>query len=325
MELENEKKVSIIVPVHNASGTLDRCVNSILKQNYDNIECILVENGSTDSSREMCLEYATQYREIIAVTCDQPGVSNARNKALDLATGDIIGFCDADDFLEENAIEIIEREFQKNPILVAAFCGFSIGIPEKNGNITKDYRGLKTQQVSVEKALQLTLVNDSVMGSVWNKYYRAEVLKHIRFDNSLSFCEDMHFNMKVLNSIQTTRIVQIISNPLYCYMENSESVTHNEEILFDENNDLKYIVALKKIEADCNLDKKTTGFVKMKIACFAIDLMISKKLDQSKNEKLIAELKENYRYLLRYINQNNLKWNIKRVFQGAKILVLKNR
>ncbi len=318
MELENEKKVSVIVPVHNASGTLDRCVNSILKQNYDNIECILVENGSTDSSREMCLEYATQYREIIAVTCDQSGVSNARNKALDLATGDIIGFCDADDFLEENAIEIIEREFQKNPILVAVFCGFSIGIPEKNGNITKEYRGLKTQQVSVEKALQLTLVNDSVMGSVWNKYYRAEVLKHIRFDNSLSFCEDMHFNMKVLNSIPTRRIVKIISNPLYCYMENIESVTHNEELLFDENNDLKYIVALKAIIRDCSLDRITMSMVRMKIACFCIDSLDSMDIDEKKKNKLKSLLCENYKYLLLNWFRNNWKWNVKRIYYGWK-------
>lgn len=313
-------KVSIIVPVHNAANTIQNCVNSIINQNYKEIECILVENGSEDNSYGLCLELSLKYNNIIVTTIEETGVSNARNKGLSLATGDIIGFCDADDFMEPGAISKVVVEF--NDLNVAAvFGGFNIGIVNKN-YIDKYYRGIKEKTISITKAIQLNLSNDSVMGSVWNKYYRAQFLKNKEFDKKLSLCEDMHFNAIVLNSIGTEYSVKIINTPLYCYMENFDSVTHNEEMLFDKDGNLKYIVTLEKIYSDCNLDSKTVSCLKMKMACFAIDYLTDK-MPHDRKEKLIFQLKKNYVYLLKNLFVNNWKWNIKRAVRGCWILLRK--
>ena len=319
--MNEELKVSIIVPVHNSEGTLIRCVNSILLQSYKNIECILIENGSIDNSKVICSMYAKKNKNVLYKSVTSTGVSYARNIGLSMFTGDIVGFCDADDFLEVDAISAVVMEFIRNSNIAVVFGGFNKGVI-KNNHIIKQYRGIKEKTISISRAIQLNLINDSVMGSVWNKYYRTEFIKNIKFDRELSFCEDMHFNAVVLNAISSKYSVKIINRPLYCYMENSNSVTHNQDIFFDNKDELKYIVALKKIDNDCNLDTKTKKILKMKIACFAVDFLANKELNQNKKTNLINELKKNYIYLIKNILLNNWKWNIKRIFRGCKILMI---
>ena len=169
--------------------------------------------------------------------------------------------------------------------------------------------------------MQLMIIDDSVMGSVWNKYYKAELIKNKKFSNELSFCEDTHFNAIVLNSMEDSKKIKLISTPLYCYMDNPISVTHNADIMFDINDNLKYVTALKKIENDCDLNSKTKGCLKMKIACFAIDYLSNYRIDLNKQNKLLLDIKNNYFYLIRYIYLNNFKWNIKRVLKGLKIVI----
>lgn len=313
-------KVSIIVPVHNAAETLSTCVNSIVGQNYKNIECVLIENGSTDRSKLLCLEFASMYNNVVVASNHELGVSNARNKGLSIATGEIIGFCDSDDFIEPNAIQVVAHEFKKEPKLITIIGAFYVGNRNKEGLIKK-YFGLKSRRISARTAMQLTLVNDSIMGSVWNKYYRADVLKNQRFDPNLSFCEDMHFNLKALDSVSKGSYVKLTEIPLYCYIDNAQSVTHKKNILFDEKDELKYIVALKAIMRDCHLDRKMITLLRMKIACFSIDTIESMDLNNKKRKKLIRELKYNYFYLVFNMWKNNWKWNLKRIYKGAKIIL----
>lgn len=168
--------------------------------------------------------------------------------------------------------------------------------------------------------MELVIVNDSVMGSVWNKYYRTEVLKNMSFDCSLSYCEDMHFNVKVLNSIRSKKKVKVISSQLYCYMENVNSLTHSEDILFDDKDELKYIVALKKIENECKSNKRIKRLCKMKIACFSIDNLKTTNINNIKRQNLFRELNENYLYLVLNFWKNNWKWNLKRILNGIIFL-----
>lgn len=318
--VEELLKVSIIIPVHNAENTLNRCIESVLCQSYKNIECILVENGSSDNSPFLCSMYAEKYKNIISKSIGSKGVSYARNCGLSLATGDIIGFCDADDFLEINAIELVVDEFKKNENVISVFGAFNIGTIDENGILHNTYKGLRNKKISIPKAMELVIVNDSVMGSVWNKYYRTEVLKNMSFDCSLSYCEDMHFNVKVLNSIRSKKKVKVISSKLYCYMENVNSLTHSEDILFDDKDELKYIVALKKIENECKSNKRIKRLCKMKIACFSIDNLKTTNINNIKRQNLFRELNENYLYLVLNFWKNNWKWNLKRILNGIIFL-----
>lgn len=315
-------KVSIIVPVHNAETTLRRCVESIIGQEYKDIECILVENGSSDQSKKLCFEYATRYINVLAISSTESGVSNARNKGLSLATGEIVGFCDADDFIEEKAISKVVEVFENSANVGAVFGAFYIGT--QNGvEIEKEYIGIKSKEVSRQKALELILIDDNVRGSVWNKYYRVNLLSNQEFDPKLSFCEDMHFNAKVLSNVTDNFMIEILDVPFYCYMDDSNSVTHQDNLLFDNNDDLKYIIAFKSILEGCHLEPKIINIVKMKIASFAIHIILNKKVTERQKNKLKKEVRENYRYLVMNIWKGTWRKNVKRAFYGLKILLIK--
>ena len=92
--------VSIIIPVYNAEHTLCKCLDSILEQDFNNYEIILVNDGSKDSSPDICNEYGSKYHNISIINQNNAGVSSARNAGLDVAKGDWITFIDSDDYIE---------------------------------------------------------------------------------------------------------------------------------------------------------------------------------------------------------------------------------
>ena len=110
-----EKLVSVIVPIHNTSKYLKRCLNSITKQTYSNLEIILINDGSTDKSGEICNKYAKKDSRIKVLHNETAGgVANARNKGLSIATGEYINFVDGDDWLTKNAIKVLVDSLQEN-------------------------------------------------------------------------------------------------------------------------------------------------------------------------------------------------------------------
>ena len=102
--------ISVIVPIYNSSKYLDECIQSILHQTYKNLEIILVDDGSTDDSLEICEKYAKEDSRIKIVHKENGGLSSARNAGLDVVSGDYLMFCDADDFYLENSCELLEKE-----------------------------------------------------------------------------------------------------------------------------------------------------------------------------------------------------------------------
>ena len=103
------KKVSIVVPVYNAEKVIGRCVESILSQDYTELEVILVDDGSRDSSPEILDGFAAKDPRVLCIHKENGGVSAARNTGLDRATGDFIQFCDADDWLAPEATKLLVR------------------------------------------------------------------------------------------------------------------------------------------------------------------------------------------------------------------------
>ena len=99
-------KVSIIIPVYNAEKTLCRCLDSLVVQTYEDVEIILVNDGSVDSSRNICETYRDKYSQIILINQEYAGPDTARNVGIDSASGKYISFVDADDYVEKNLLEI---------------------------------------------------------------------------------------------------------------------------------------------------------------------------------------------------------------------------
>ena len=113
--------ISVIVPVYNTEKYLQKCVNSILEQTYSNLEIILVDDGSDKEARELCDELAISDSRIIVVHQENSGLSAARNKGIDISTGQFVTFVDSDDYISPSMYEELLRCYVKDSISVSLF------------------------------------------------------------------------------------------------------------------------------------------------------------------------------------------------------------
>ncbi len=113
--------LSIIVPVYNVEEYIQKCINSILSQNYLDFELILIDDGSTDNSGKICDEFAFESKKIKVIHQENGGLSNARNTGIKNANGDYIWFVDSDDWIVENAFSIIDQELRENNLEMLGF------------------------------------------------------------------------------------------------------------------------------------------------------------------------------------------------------------
>lgn len=206
-------KFSIIVPVYNAEKYIGRCVSSILKQSYNDYEIIVVNDGSTDNTIEELNKFKDSKIKIISI--ENSGVSNSRNIGLDLATGDIIGFVDADDYIDSELLEIVNRTFCTNDVQLVV-CSFKGN--DKKANEKKYYTG--------HEMIYETIDGNLFKGFVWNKFFTAALINKnlIRFRNNIHMCEDMLFCLEYMQHIEKGIY---IDRELYSYEISESSITHN--------------------------------------------------------------------------------------------------
>lgn len=289
--------VSIIVPVHNAVEFLERSIKNILKQTYNNIEIIIINNGSDDGTQEICEELLKIHKKIKLVNTSRKGVSNARNIGIESAKGDIVAFCDADDYFEDRIIEKAVFEITQNNIDI---CVFGINVVDNYGRLVEKKLIDKEEVWNSEKLIINALVDKRVMGSVWNKVFRKSIIDNVYFDTDLSMCEDCHFLINVATKHRTNRI-KYCNYIGYNYVINPDSVTNNISKVFDHNEN-RYIQALEQIKKDCELNKFEKRY--LNIACAALAFEGNSLLNNNKTFE-----KEYY-----YNRKNHLRKFIKRYF-----------
>lgn len=218
--------VSIVVPVYNVDNYLCRCINSLIEQSFEEIEIILIDDGSNDISGQICDEYAQMDQRIIVQHTKNKGVSNARNIGLTLANGDYITFVDADDWLEvdfiENSINII-RKYNADILLGNHYLDFMNGKSECALNVQQEY--IMNNIETVEKLFIMRGTKERIPWSVWGKLYRKEILD--MFDVNYSMGEDAIWLWNVLKKAKT-----IIYNPFsgYHYFQRNTSVMHRQTV-----------------------------------------------------------------------------------------------
>ena len=214
-------KVSIIVPVYNRGKVLRRCVHSILNQDYQDIEVILVDDGSRDSSFSIISEYAAKDDRVIAIHKENGGVSSTRNKALSVASGDYVQFLDADDWLPFDSTKLLVREMEENDVemVVGDFYRVVGNKVSKKGSIHE--AEVITRNEYADR-MMLTPA-DFYYGVLWNKLYRRDILEkhHIVMDANISYCEDVIFNLEYLLHVNK---VAVLKAPVYYYVKTEGSL-----------------------------------------------------------------------------------------------------
>ncbi|WP_418776247.1 glycosyltransferase family 2 protein [Holdemanella biformis] len=203
------RQISIIIPVYNASKYVSRCIESILNQSYKNIELIIINDGSTDNSLEICNKYKNSFSKIQIVSIENNGVSNARNIGIELCTSEYFMFIDADDWIEKNLLYDMSCYIHESDLIVA---GFEILYPD----MVYSYNIEKTETLSLNEFLDNFdyYYRSTIINSPCSKIYKKSILKDLRFNVNIRLGEDFDFNLKYLDMCKS---VSVISGSSYIY------------------------------------------------------------------------------------------------------------
>ena len=297
------KCISVIVPIYNSSKTLDRCIKSILRQEYTNLEILLINDGSVDDSESICKTYAQQDKRINYIYKKNSGAGDTRNYGINIATGDYIGFVDSDD-------EVLPDMYKK---MINANKDEKYDIIGCSNYDTKDSGGFNIKRhLELNPGLQEkeTIINDilyqtpNAWGAVWNKIFKKKVFEKIRFPET-SIMEDYFVTLRAFNEFS----VYYIDEPLYIHYTNNNSLSHRtfkEEMLKGYDT----IHSISKYFSRKNSPKSIL------IGCDYLELSLSEFICRSiwrdnnyKNDWLIKKLKlqEKKKKLLKYKKLSAIK------------------
>lgn len=226
------REISVIVPVYNVEQYLDKCLQSLQKQNFDSYEVILVDDGSTDSSRKVAEHYANSYSEIFTLVCQEnKGLSGARNTGMGYAKGKYLCFVDSDDYVEENFLRKLYESMKENDADLV-FCAFR-SVDEQGNTIRNIF------EHGFEEGTSYALVDRTdlllTQNAAWNKLYKKEIIdkynlqftpgvwyedlrfvkKYMLFASKFAYCNSVLYNYlirqgSIMNSMGSKRNVEII-------------------------------------------------------------------------------------------------------------------
>ena len=209
--------ISVIVPVYGVEAYLDKCVQSIVNQTYDNLEIILVDDGSPDNCPSMCDAWAEQDSRIKVIHKKNGGLSDARNAGLSIITGELISFIDSDDWIEPSFLECLYHAMENTGAEIAE-CAAAF-VAEDGTTIRIRKEALPSPLDRVE-ALQRLVLEEGVYQTVWNKLYRREVIEGILFAVG-KYNEDDFWTYLVFDRIHKLATVE---TPLYNYLQRGTSI-----------------------------------------------------------------------------------------------------
>lgn len=217
--------VSLIIPVYNAEKYLRRCLNSAAQQTFSDMEIILVNDGSTDTSLSICREFQQKDSRFLIIDKENTGVSDSRNRAISIARGEYLQFMDSDDWLTPDATEVLVQAAQKYDcdLVVADFYRVDKAVFTEKQHIRE--RGLLTREQYAEYMMQDPA--DFYYGVLWNKLYRKKILDEhqICMDTELRWCEDFLFNLGFIRHAERFTAVQV---PIYYYMKRKGSLVSTD-------------------------------------------------------------------------------------------------
>ncbi len=230
-----EKLISVIVPIFKVEKYLKRCVDSILAQKYQNLEIILVDDGSPDKCPQMCDEFAKIDSRIKVIHKQNGGLSSARNAGLEVAKGELVGFVDSDDFVEpEMYCELVKKQQRTDADLV--YCKYFYDYEEANETIAVDETSLNslceerdishfyyratTNNVKGGKVV----IDGAVMGFVWRILFKREAIGESKFIEGVKFMEDQLFLSGLL--AKKDKKIEMVDKHFYHYSIRGGSLVH---------------------------------------------------------------------------------------------------
>lgn len=217
-----DKRISIIIPVYNVQNYLSQCIDSVVNQTYSNLQIILVDDGSTDSSGTICDEWEKKDSRIRVIHKENGGLSDARNIGMNIATGDYIAFVDSDDVIHPRMYEFLlaalmqteadvaichEEVFYEDSYQVTSYSNYTIEGIETLQELKKHFMEVWTGPINF----------------AWNKLYKKEVIGSLRFPKG-RYLEDIWFSVEALSRVSK---VVWIEEKLYGFRQRQGSIMNS--------------------------------------------------------------------------------------------------
>lgn len=292
-------KISVIIPVYNIEQYLDRCISSIYSQScFKQLEVILVNDGSTDGSLQICEKYAEKCSNIVIINKENGGVSSARNIGIVAAKGQYIAFVDGDDYVAPNFFkEMLDAITVSKADLVV----FDYYVVYSNGS-QKAYRDIqKKEHFSADRAMREFLKGGRIGGNLFDKLYKSQIVKQITFDTNIRIGEDLYFVFQFLQKIQSC---YGFYKPGYYYVQREGSAMNSQftEKNFDAITVAMYILRWAKMERPECFELAEAHYIHA--ACKTVERALKSK-DYTEYSKQIDELYQeikNYQVRKAYSN-----------------------
>lgn len=213
--------ISVIIPIYNVEKYLNKCIDSVLRQENVTQEIILVDDGSTDSSGKICDDYAAKYTNVKCLHVDNGGPATAKNRGYDIAQGNYVAFIDSDDEIKPGMFyTMLQSGYEHNADIVC--CNY-IQVDEA-GNISHTQYTGQEYVLNQNEALKAILIKDKIYSQCWTKIYKRETMDtyHVRNTEGLKTEEDFIYNIQAFACSKT---ICIVDKPLYIYTHRTKSLS----------------------------------------------------------------------------------------------------
>lgn len=294
--MNNNELISIIVPIYNVEEYLPKCIDSIINQTYKNLEIILIDDGSTDSSPKICDEYMNKDSRIIVIHKDNGGLSSARNKGLEISKGNYVCFIDSDDYLEPTMIEELKNNMDKYNSDISCCNFYDI---KNNIRTVRIKKNTSTEFVSRKKDKFVNIQNEysPLTYYAWNKLYKKELFNNIKFPEGRLY----EYTYILCDIFEQADKISFTLKPLYNYVYRSSSLGNAFNLKhFDKigsfNKKIEFFDSKRYYDLS---NKEKTGK-----ACELIRNLAKMKLNKIKNKEVYEKY---YEELIKTVKE--LKWN----------------
>lgn len=248
--MKNNELISIVIPIYNIEKYVKKCIESVLNQDYLNIDIILVDDGATDNSGKICDEYKNIDSRIQVIHKLNGGLSDARNAGIKVAKGEYIIFIDGDDYIKPNYVSKLYNNLLENDADISV-CGFSYvyddGKERKYNNKEKECTKVFNSQQAIECMLDSRW---AFKQCAWNKIYKKELFKDIEYPYGMLY-EDLGTTYKLISKANK---VVYDSNSLYYYVQRKTSIT--KSLKYNEREKNRILMANQMCDfLKCNFKK----------------------------------------------------------------------
>ncbi len=207
----NSPKISVIVPVYKTEKYLEKCISSIVNQNYKNLEIILVDDGSPDNCPKICDEWAKKDSRIIVIHKNNGGLADARNAALEIYTGDYVVFIDSDDWVDSDYVSFLYSKINDSKADVVC-CDFYFEFLDRETEI------IETESHTFVSNVLISFLYDEIRPEVCSKMYSRRIIGDLRVNVDNKYAEDVPFNYYICK--KCSKLVNT-GIPKYHYLQNS--------------------------------------------------------------------------------------------------------